>query len=274
MDIKEFAPAKVNLALHVTGQRSDGYHLLDSLVVFADIGDWIRVCDAPETTLVVDGPNADNVPTDGSNLAVKAAQMYPGHVALHLEKHLPAAAGIGGGSADAAATLRAIARLRQTDLPDLSACAHLGADIPVCMSPLPQRMQGIGEDISTVPTLPPLWMVLVNPGIGLDTPDVFKTLENKKNPGLELPAKWGTVRDFVAWLAHTRNDLQSLAALIAPVVTQVIDALQQTQPLLARMSGSGTTCFALFDNEASARAARSVLKTAQPQWWVQAAPVL
>lgn len=265
---KLFAPAKVNLTLHVTGQRKDGYHLLDSLVVFADVGDRVTVMAADDTSLEVSGPMAAGVPTDGSNLVLKAAALYDQPVRILLSKYLPSAAGIGGGSADAAATVLALAELTgDTRLPDVSV---LGADTRVCLMRQAARMSGIGEVVAPVIGLPPLFAVLANPGVDVPTPAVFKALSHKQNrsmpkrlpQGQKLPA-------FVKWLADQRNDLQAPAIAQAPVIGDCLAALSALPGArLARMSGSGATCFALFDSRDAARAQAKKLADQHPVWWV------
>src|SRR6056297_985337 len=174
--IEGFAPAKINLTLHVTGRRADGYHELDSLVVFADIGDKIRVKPSDTTILTVDGPMAAGVPVDESNLVVRAAGLMGVAADIHLEKHLPNAAGLGGGSSDAAATLKALHDLTGQPLPDITALTGLGADVPVCVQPNTARMRGVGEEVTPVPGLPALHAVLINPGLPVMTQLVFANL--------------------------------------------------------------------------------------------------
>lgn len=272
-----FAPAKVNLTLHVTGQRADGYHLLDSLVVFVGAGDWLRGAMAEEASFDVTGPRAAGVPTDDSNLVLKAAALFEPPVAakLVLEKHLPAAAGIGGGSSDAAACLRLLACLNGQGVPVPEQVLRLGADVPVCLAGDPLRMRGIGEVLDPVPELPALWMVLINPGVDVPTPAVFRGLSRKTNPPMpDMPAFADAVA-LMAWLSAQRNDLEPPARAVAPVISDVIAALA-AQPGcgLARMSGSGATCFGLFAEAAEAEKAAADLATAHPDWWVQGAPVL
>lgn len=266
-----FAPAKVNLALHVTGRRADGYHLLDSLVVFADVGDRLRAEPAEHLTLEVTGPRAAGVPVDGSNLVLRAAAAFGrGQGArIVLDKHLPAAAGIGGGSSDAAAALRVLADLWQCPLPDDDAVLALGADVPVCLHGRPARMQGIGERLDPLPDLPPAWLVLVNPGVGVPTAAVFRGLARRDNPPMPAPVVWPDAAALAAWLQQTRNDLEPPARAVAPVIGTVIDRLAATQGcLLARMSGSGATCFGLFASPSDAAAAAAALRDEQPDWWV------
>jgi len=269
---KTFAPAKINLCLHVVGQRADGYHLLDSLVAFAYVGDRVRVMPASEMSLEVAGPMAEGVPTDKSNLVWKAAALYDVPVSIALEKHLPSAAGIGGGSSDAAATLFAMADLTGTSQMPAGA-TELGADVRVCLARQAARMRGIGEDVTPVEGMPEMHAVLANPGVALATPDVFKGLENKDN--LPLPKRiprWRGVWSAIDWIARQRNDLEAPAIAIAPVIGTVLDELRGLpEARLARMSGSGATCFVLFEERAEADAAAAQLAAAQPGWWVTAA---
>jgi 4-diphosphocytidyl-2-C-methyl-D-erythritol kinase len=272
MAAKAFAPAKVNLALHVTGRRADGYHLLDSLVVFAGVGDDLSAVAADSLSLIVEGPRAAGVPVDGRNLVLRAASLLGGGgAAIRLVKRLPHAAGIGGGSSDAAAALRMLSDLWGVPVPD--DVTALGADVPVCLrAPAPQRMMGVGEVVTAVPALPAAWLVLVNPGVEVPTPAVFKALTTRDNPPMpDLPA--GMDYDaFVAWLRGTRNDLQAAAEGIAPVVTDALAALQDAGADFAVMSGSGATCVGVVhDDAAAARVAQAV---ARPGWWVAPAPVL
>ena len=272
--VKIFAPAKINLSLHVTGQRSDGYHMLDSLVVFVDVGDQISAEAANETTLAVSGPFAQGVPTDGQNLVVKAAEASGLPMALTLDKHLPPSSGIGGGSADAAATLRAAMRLGGAQMTKDHALL-LGADVPVCLASKSTRMQGVG-DVLTPVTLPALHLVLVNPRVEVPTPDVFARLERKDNPPMpKVLPRWPDSLAFVDWLGTQRNDLQDPAAKVAPEVAAVLVALALSpEVLLARMSGSGATCFGVYPDRSSADAADAQLSHSNPWWWVKAASTL
>lgn len=263
----EAAPAKINLALHVTGRRADGYHLLDSIVAFAATGDRLRVTQAAAPVLRVTGPFANAVPTGAENLCLRAAALAGVAAEIRLEKHLPVASGIGGGSADAAAVLRALAR-QGVPLPD--APERLGADVPVCLAGRPARMRGVGERLDPLPTLPGLAMVLVNPGLPLSTPAVFARLEQRENPPLpDLPAGLDPAA-FIAWLRGCRNDLEAPAITLAPQIAEVLDALRAQGARLARMSGSGATCFGLFARPADAEAAATALAQARPGWWVVA----
>lgn len=262
-----FAPAKINLTLHVTGHRADGYHLLDSLVVFAALGDRIRLRPAERPSLRVTGPMAAGVPEDGRNLALRAARLAGAEeLEITLEKHLPAAAGIGGGSSDAAAVLRALGAAERIEVDDLMA---LGADLPVCMAARPARMQGAGESVEPVPSIPPLPAVLVNPGVALSTGAVFRAMSCFGAPMPEIPG-FADVSDCTAWLRRQRNDLQAPACALAPEVGACLAALDGAGALLARMSGSGATCFGLFASTEGAERVAARIGAAHPDWWVRA----
>jgi 4-diphosphocytidyl-2-C-methyl-D-erythritol kinase len=267
----EFAPAKVNLCLHVTGQRGDGYHLLDSLVAFAEIGDRVTV--TPGQGFSITGPQAAHLDLNDDNLCQRAARAMGGGVAITLDKHLPIASGIGGGSADAAATLRAMARLGRP-MPDAAAILKLGADVPVCLSGRPTRMSGVGEVLAPV-TLPPAWMVLANPGQSVSTPDVFRALTRRDNAPMQPMSRLRDLPELAAWLVMQRNDLEPPATQLAPVIAQVHAALTaQSDCHFARMSGSGATCYGLFPDGLTATAAARALQTQHPDWWVAAGRML
>jgi 4-diphosphocytidyl-2-C-methyl-D-erythritol kinase len=284
-ELSEFAPAKVNLALHVTGRRADGYHLLDSVVVFLAMGDRLHVAPANGLTLAVTGPRSPGVPVEG-NLVLKAAAALadaagrpcPG-ASLRLDKHLPAAAGLGGGSSDAAAALRALNRMWSLGLgtAELRRLGEtIGADVPVCVAPAAARMTGVGECVAPLPALPQVHLLLVNPGCSLATAAVFAGLSKPENPGLpELPGQWEGVSHLVDYLADCRNDLAAPALAAAPAIQEVLAALAaEPACLLARMSGSGATCFGLFASaEDAARASQAVARS-HPRWWVAAARTL
>ncbi|EKE44127.1 4-diphosphocytidyl-2C-methyl-D-erythritol kinase [Oceaniovalibus guishaninsula JLT2003] len=266
------APAKINLCLHVTGRRADGYHLLDSLVVFAGIGDTVRAEPADDWSLTVAGPMTGGVPSGDDNLVMRAARATGGPAAaLTLTKRLPVASGIGGGSADAAATLRALAAMDGRAVPDAGA---LGADVPVCLAGRPARMRGIGERLDAVPPLPQAHLVLVNPGVALSTPAVFAALQGAAGSPLPRMRPWTNARDLADWLAGCRNDLQPAAMRLASAVGDTLAELTAQDCLLARMSGSGATCFGLYATQADAARAAGRIGARQPRWWVAAAPVL
>jgi len=275
--VTALAPAKINLTLHVTGRRPDGYHLLDSLVVFAgrEAADRVEVRHADDLSLTITGPRATGVPDGPDNLVLKAAAVLARDrgAAITLDKHLPAAGGIGGGTSDGAATLRALSKLWGEPLPDTETALGIGADMPVCLTATPSRMAGIGDLVSPVHDLPDLWAVLVNPGVEVATPDVFRALSKRDNAPMPttLP-QWATTQDLITWLATQRNDLEPPARALAPAIDEVLRALA-AQPGcgLARMSGSGATCFGLFTSAASAHSAADALD--RGTWWVRATQI-
>jgi len=280
----ENAPAKVNLTLRVLGRRADGYHEIESLVAFADFGDRLGLTPGDRLALELRGPNAARAGDDADNLVLKAAQalaqQIPGIVlgTFDLEKNLPVAAGIGGGSADAAAALRLLAKANHLppDDPRLYAAARTtGADVPVCLDPQPRLMRGIGEKLSAPLVLPPFSAVLVNPGVALATKDVFAgwTPAPRPAPPLDLAtiAKALDREQFLQSLRMQANDLEDAAIALAPVIAEALGALRAMAGCrLARMSGSGATCFGLFDGTAAARSAAAALGNKYPQWWVRA----
>lgn len=266
-----FAPAKINLTLHVTGQRADGYHLLESLVVFADIGDRLTLTPAPVPLLTIKGPMAAGVPVDGRNLVLRAAQAAGvTGLSVVLDKQLPAAAGIGGGSSDAAAALRGIADLGLASLPSPDTVLDLGADVPVCLRADDTVMSGIGETLTPVAGLPRLAAVLVNPGVAVPTPGVFAALARKDNAAMAPLPRGGDAAAVLQWLRAQRNDLEAPARAIEPVIGTVLASLVREGAALARMSGSGATCFGVFADRDAAAAAAARLVGAAPGWWVRA----
>jgi len=267
---KVFAPAKINLTLHVTGKRADGYHLLDSLVMFADVGDTIRVSPAAKTTLSVSGPLARGVPVDERNIMIRAAALARVGAAMRLTKVLPHAAGIGGGSSDAAATLRALSDLSGRPIPGN---AHtLGADLPVCLLGQTARMRGVGEKVEVLPGMPTLHAVLVNPNLPVLTAEVFKRLTQSDNAPMPQEVPQGqTAAELIDWLRGMRNDLEAPAIEAEPVIEQVFSALTVTPGcMLTRMSGSGGTCFGLYSDAETAASAAGRLSEQNPGWWVVA----
>ena len=272
--MRETAPAKVNLFLHVTGRRADGYHLLDSLAVFGPAADALRAERDDTLSLTLSGPFGASLTAEPDNLVLRAARAlatatgYSGGAALHLEKHLPVASGIGGGSADAAAALRLLNRLWRTGLDQATLeriAAPLGADIPVCIASLAARMQGVGDVISAPPAIPGCGLLLVNPGVPLATPAVFRARQGGFSPPALLPASWSNARVMAEDLARLTNDLEAPAMALRPVIAEVLAALR-AQPgcLLSRMSGSGATCFGLFDTPGEAALAAGMMPRA---WW-------
>ena len=272
MVARAFAPAKINLALHVTGRRTDGYHLMDSLVVFADVGDTVSAAPADDWSLTIEGPFAAGLSLS-DNLCLDAARLTDAPPArLTLTKRLPVASGIGGGSADAAATLRALHEMDARPIPEDT--LTLGADVPVCLAGRPARMRGIGELLSPVPPLPPAHLCLVNPRVPVSSPQVFGSLLSRQNAPLPDPVPWSDLDAFVGWLTDTRNDLEPAARKIAPEIDTVLAALANSSGChLARMSGSGATCFGLYATATEAKAAADALRAAGPDWWIASAVI-
>lgn len=275
------APAKINLALHVTGQRNDGYHLLESLVVFTEFGDRITVEPSEADRFIMSGRYGQNLPTDQSNIVVKARDTLRAHigpaaapVSIHLEKNLPLASGIGGGSSDAAAVLRALVRLWGSSIPDKELKIMglgLGADLPMCLHGQPLIAHGIGEELQSLKSFPRLSMVLVNNGEEISTPGVFSALQCRNNPPLPALPDDMTAPAVFAYLDQTRNDLfPPVRNTIAPGISEVMDLIAGTRARLTRMSGSGGTCFGIYDDDTAAREAASAISAAQPDWFVTA----
>ncbi len=270
--LTEEAPAKVNLFLHVTGRRANGYHVLDSLAVFPGAGDTVTAGPSDRLSLRITGPCAAGLLTGGDNLVLRAARALAAEAgivpraALVLEKRVPVASGIGGGSADAAATLRLLSRAwgLGDDAPGVVA-AQLGADVPVCVAARPAVMRGVGEILLAAPDLPAFGMVLVNPGVAVATPAVFAARQGGFKPPVELPASWPDVLTMAADLARWTNDLEPPAVALCPPISDVL-AWLRAQPgcLLARMSGSGATCYGLFADPA---VATGLARAAPSGWW-------
>lgn len=283
----EAAPAKINLALHVTGRRSDGYHNLESLVVFAEIGDELEARPGPVDRLRVSGPFAAKLGNSESNLVSRAItafrQRWPAAIAggldVTLRKNLPVAAGLGGGSADAAAALRLLRDLSVVPIPEreLSALAlTLGADVPACLISRPCEVRGVGEIVAPLRHFPACHIVLVNPLVPVVTADVFRRLQGHDNPGLpEIADPLMRPAQLGIWLSETRNDLEPPAIAMVPAIGQLIAAIAKVEGcILARMSGSGATVFGLFGSSAGAHQAAHDLRERFPGYWVAAAPLL
>jgi 4-diphosphocytidyl-2-C-methyl-D-erythritol kinase len=275
------APAKINLALHVTGRRADGYHELETLVVFAGFGDQI-VTEASETdAFTIAGPHGAGLPADASNLVIAArdrlrsafgAKATP-PVAIRLDKHLPVASGVGGGSSDAAATLKALSNSWGLDVhsPEIAEiAAGLGADVPMCMDGRALVARGIGHDLRPLDAWPAFDVVLVNPGVAVSTPAVFARLSRRDNPPLPpVPARPDR-SVALAFLAAVRNDLETPAGGLAPLIGGALDALGSAGASFARMSGSGATCFGIFGDADEARAAAARIRADRRGWFVEA----
>jgi 4-diphosphocytidyl-2-C-methyl-D-erythritol kinase len=278
VSIARLARAKINLFLHVGDRRADGFHPLQSLAVFPDFGDRLAAEEADDLSLVIEGPFAPAL-TNGDNLVLKAARALaaragrPAQAKLTLTKNLPVASGIGGGSADAAAALRALASLWRLNPDDKALCdiaAALGSDIPVCVASRPAFMEGRGEALTPLTSLPPLPLLLVNPGVAVPTKDVFAALVLRRGTEMKLPANgFSDLADLLRFLEATGNDLEAPALGFQPVIGEVLFALKALPgALFTRMSGSGATCFALMpDDDGCARAA-AMLKEKHPGWWI------
>ena len=278
-------PAKINLTLHVHGRRADGLHELESLVAFAGTGDTLSLVLGDTLALSVEGPRAEAAGEADKNLVLGAARNLAERVpglrlgAFHLVKRLPVAAGIGGGSSDAAGALRLLAEANQLDLHDprvMAAARATGADVPVCLEAVARMMRGAGETLAAPLKLPPLFVVLVNPAVAVATKDVFRELGLSpgedygfgKHPAIDEALD---VTALYARLKKARNDLEAPASNIAPIVGHVLAVLGAARgQKLARMSGSGATCFALFESCHAAAAAARVIRRDHPDWWVKA----
>lgn len=282
------AHAKVNLALHVTGQREDGYHLIESLVAFTDFGDQITAQPAKTNNFELSGPFANTLDGDPSdNLIIKARDTLANFadksglkttpISLTCKKNLPVASGLGGGSADAAATLNILIQLwglniSDTDLERIA--LDLGADVPMCLKSQPLIAKGIGENITLVTPFPKSHIVLVNPMVGVSTPVIFNALKTKQNGLLNSPLEIGSFAQSLQTIEQNRNDLQNPAIDHCPEIADCLDALLQTNPACARMSGSGASCFAIYKNETNALNAAKAIATLQPNWFVKSTYLL
>ena len=282
--VAAFAPAKINLYLHVVGRQADGYHLLDSLVAFADIGDTVTAAPADGLSLAVSGPEAAALADTGAdNLVLRAARAYAAHhrvaagAALHLTKNLPVASGIGGGSSDAAATLRALAVLWGLPLDDaaMRIAASLGADIPACLDGRPLWLGGVGDRLLPLPGLPPLGVVLANPRRALPTASVFRARQGAFTTAAPPRVAPRNATALIGLLRPCCNDLAAAAIGLVPEIAVVLDRLAALPgAYLSRMSGSGATCFALFAERRAAEDAAAALAAAEPGWWVKAGALL
>ncbi|MDQ0455016.1 4-(cytidine 5'-diphospho)-2-C-methyl-D-erythritol kinase [Rhizobium paknamense] len=288
--LEEKAPAKVNLALHVTGRQDDGYHLLDSLVGFSSKGDRLIFEPAAVDGFTISGRFAPLLleESGGENLVLRARDALRrmsealGHaappVAIHLEKNLPLASGIGGGSADAAATLHGLQRLWQSSLsPErlMEIGLTLGADVPMCLAGKPLQAQGIGEHITPVADFPSFGLVLGNPLKPVSTPAIFKRLESRHNPPIgHLPRLGADQRTWIAFLQTLRNDLEPAARLLCPEIADLAALMAGTGALITRMSGSGATCFSLYATEDEAEKACAALLSARPDWYFSASTLM
>lgn len=268
------ARAKVNLWLNVVGRRTDGYHLLDSLVAFTDLADDIEVSAAPDLSLDIAGPAVASLQEETDNLVLRAARLLAGRAglapraALRLTKRIPVAAGLGGGSADAAATLLALVDLWRVAMPEeelFDLAAELGADVPMCLAGRPALVAGVGERLAPAPRLPPCAILLVNPGLPLPTPHVFAARQGGFSAERPTPGAWPDLAAFGRELAVRGNDLTDAAVSLRPEIASVLQALRGSHGVVhAAMSGSGATCFGLYETGEAARRAAAALP---PSWW-------
>jgi 4-diphosphocytidyl-2-C-methyl-D-erythritol kinase len=277
--VRVFAPAKINLFLHVGEKRPDGYHDLQSLVVFAGVGDALSISPATGLHISIEGPFARQLAGEGDNLVLRAARALGAHAGvaggarIELIKNVPVASGIGGGSADAAATLRGLNNLWNLGLEsdELREIAiGLGSDIPVCIDSGPAWMEGRGETLTPLGAMPEFAMLLVNPGVAVSTADVFRGLRRRTGTDLTRPSGgFSSTSQMLDFLHATANDLEAPACAIQPVIAEVLRDLRKTANVLfARMSGSGATCFALYESRDQATGAAMGLRTRHPHWWV------
>jgi len=278
------APAKINLYLHVTGMRHDGYHLLNSLIAFADVCDEVVVDHSEKLSLKLDGQFADSLPPNDENLVTKAAILLAETIGvepavkIHLTKNLPVASGIGGGSLDAAATLVGLCQYwKHTPNKKIlfQIAKRLGADVPACLFGRASVVSGIGDKLTPAPILPESWLVLVNPGVSVSTSRVFKRYQKKFSKPPRIVQSPTNTSDFAEQLFDSSNDLTEAAIAEAPIISEVIKNVQSCNgSLLTRLSGSGATCFGLFEHHTDAKVAALSLAKKNPQWWVRATPLL
>jgi len=280
------APAKINLTLHVLSRRQDGFHVLESLVAFTGAGDTLSLSEHSKLSLQVTGPTAQPAGDGDDNLVLRASRHLADrvtglrHGAFHLVKRLPVAAGIGGGSSDAAAALRLLAQLNNIPLTDprlQEAAKYTGSDVPVCLEAHARMMKGAGEILGPALTLPTLPAVLINPGVPVETKPIFQKLglspgdvfTTTPHPDIPTNCSFGGLIDLIK---QGRNDLEDAACLQAPIILDVLSVLRSARGTkIARMSGSGATCFALFETPRAAAKASRAIRTARPDWWVKTA---
>jgi 4-diphosphocytidyl-2-C-methyl-D-erythritol kinase len=282
--LRTFAPAKINLFLHVGDRRADGFHDLESLAAFADVGDELTFERSNEFSLEISGPYSTALKHDHTNLVSRAAAALSEKIGqectarIALTKNLPVSSGIGGGSTDAAAALRGLVRLWNPAISPAilrEIAEALGSDVPVCLTSVPSWMEGRGEKVVAAPDLPAMAMVLVNPRIEVSTAEVFGALNGRRGLGLLKPHRFPSSDELVDFLQDKSNDLEAPARTIAPAIGDALAALRSTDGAqLARMSGSGATSFALYKETSKAAAAAAKLSRAQPDWWVIATTFL
>lgn len=281
--IRVFAPAKVNLFLHVGARRANGYHELQSLMAFADVGDELAIEPGAGLSLTVEGPFIDALASEKNNIVLKAALALAERAGvtpnakITLTKSLPVASGLGGGSSDAAAALRGLCKLwrvtvTEADLQEIA--VTLGADVPVCLKGRPCWVEGIGEKLSVVPIFPTLYVVLINPGVAVSTAQAYGAVQEKTGTATQHPSAFRDAAALIDFLRTTNNDLQKPAVKLAPVIDEVLAALHaEPSTLLARMSGSGATCLGIFASKDDARSIAEKMVAAHSDWWVKSARI-
>ena len=274
----EFANAKVNLALHVLGRRRDGYHLLDSLVVFPSIADKLEIRESKRFSLTVVGEFSKLIDLENNSI-IKAIMLIkeqlPSEFSIHLEKNIPVGAGLGGGSADSAAVIRYFYKNYKIRMPANEIISQIGADVPVCISSKFQRVKGIGEVVSKIsnPNLE-VWIVLVNPRIYVSTSRIFECLQTLNNRALENFGTFKNSKELIKYLLRQRNDLEAVASENHPEINEVLIEIKKTKNnLLSRMTGSGSTCFGLYLKWEDAEHAKAYLSKNFNNWWVKHARI-
>ncbi len=276
--ISEFAPAKINLSLHLVGQKSNGYHLLDSIVSFVNVGDNISIAPGKSGDLKVAGPFAKDLPSANNNLVLKAARLF-GSIKLSqitLEKNIPVTSGIGGGSADAAATVRLFSKFYNKPEPPIGKLISLGSDVPVCMQKGIVRMMGVGEEIINLSPAPKVGILLVNPRKALSTAEVFNGVKEKNNSGVNLHGSIEkNLNSWFDWINSMRNDLTASAIDLIPDIRFILDKLIACDGArVVRMSGSGATCFALFEDFDLLQNAKFKIMKECPSFWCEAGKLI
>ena len=275
--IRGTAPAKINLALHVGSARPDGLHRLASLIAFCELGEEICIDDCEGLEVEVAGHHAPGVPEGASNLAHRAAELVlTGRGArIRIHKRIPAAGGLGGGSTDAAVVLKLLSSNWNLPMPSIGALMELGADVPACVAGEPALVSGAGECVELADCVPLLPIVIANPRVAVSTRSVFEAHSGQGLPELALPASGCQAGEFIAWLCNQRNDLQAAAISLEPCIAEVLERLERLEGcLLARMSGSGSSCYGIFSCMAEAKQAAGELKAAKPDWWIAATSCL
>ena len=272
--IEERAYAKVNLALHVTGVREDGYHTLDSIIFFTDISDRLFIKKRGKNGLSLTGEFSKTISVK-KNTILQVLKLFQNELtdrfSINLEKNLPIGAGLGGGSADAAAVIRFLVNYYTIPMPSLKSISKIGADIPACIASVASRVEGIGEIVKPINiTSIDVWIVLVNPRIFVSTSSIFQELTQKRNKPLSAFSDFNNTDRFIDYLKSQRNDLQAIAVNKWPEISYVLNTIQETQGvLLSRMSGSGSTCFGLYKSQEIAKKAANYINKKNNKWWVK-----